>query len=149
MKLEFCRRIFEKYWDVNFNENPSSGSPAVPCGRTGERKKERHNKANSHFSHFGNVHKIRRISSPGSTKLRKLDIRFGEEAHDTNLECSRHIHLTLFFVPPQWQENTLSSSSSSSGPGAYAPDAPQPCRLIVLPSYYSSVLDVPTFRPTV
>ena len=34
---------------------------------------------------------------------------------------------------------------SSSGPGAYAPDAPQPCRLIVLPSYYSSVLDVPTF----
>ena len=33
-----------------------------------------------------------------------------------------------------------------SGPRAYAPDALQPCRLIVLPSYYSSVLDVPTFR---
>ena len=32
-----------------------------------------------------------------------------------------------------------------SGPRAYAPDAPQPCRLIVLPSYYSSVFDVPTF----
>ena len=34
---------------------------------------------------------------------------------------------------------------SSSGPAAYAPDAPQPCRLIVLPSYYSSVLYIPTF----
>ena len=32
-----------------------------------------------------------------------------------------------------------------SGPRAYAPDAPQPCRLIVLPSYYSRVFDVPTF----
>jgi hypothetical protein len=36
-------------------------------------------------------------------------------------------------------------TSSSSGPRAYAPDAPQPCRLIVLPSYYSSVFDIPTF----
>ena len=33
----------------------------------------------------------------------------------------------------------LKGSSSSSGPGAYAPDAPQSCRLIVLPLYYSSV----------
>ena len=41
--------------------------------------------------------------------------------------------------------SSSSSSSSSSGPRAYAPDAPQPCRLIVLPSHYSSVLDVPTF----
>ena len=29
------------------------------------------------------------------------------------------------------------------GPRAYAPDAPQPCRLIVLPSYYSSFLTSP------
>ena len=36
-----------------------------------------------------------------------------------------------------------SSSSSFSGPRAYAPDAPQPCRLIVLPSYYSSVFRRP------
>jgi len=62
--------------------------------------------------------------------------------------------LCAHFVPhsltPEEREDRASSSSSfssssSSGPGAYAPDAPQPCRLIVLPSYYSSVLDVPTF----
>ena len=34
---------------------------------------------------------------------------------------------------------------SSSGPGAYAPDAPQPCRLIVLPSSYSSVFRLSHF----
>jgi hypothetical protein len=34
MKLEFCRQIFEKYSNIKFNENPSSGSRVVPCGRT-------------------------------------------------------------------------------------------------------------------
>jgi hypothetical protein len=30
MRLEFSRQIFEKYSDVKFHENPSSGRPAVP-----------------------------------------------------------------------------------------------------------------------
>jgi hypothetical protein len=34
MKLEFCRRIFEKYSNVKFHENPSIGSGVVPCGQT-------------------------------------------------------------------------------------------------------------------
>jgi len=34
MKLEFSRQIFEKSPDIKFNENPSSGSRVVPCGRT-------------------------------------------------------------------------------------------------------------------
>jgi len=34
MKLEFCQQIFEKYLDTKFNENPSSGSRALPCGQT-------------------------------------------------------------------------------------------------------------------
>jgi hypothetical protein len=38
MKLEFSRRIFEKYSNIKFNENPSSGSRVVPCGRTGTTK---------------------------------------------------------------------------------------------------------------
>jgi hypothetical protein len=34
MKLEFSPQIFKKYSNTKFNENPSSGSPNVPCGRT-------------------------------------------------------------------------------------------------------------------
>jgi hypothetical protein len=32
MKLEFSRQIFEKFSNIKFHENPSSGS-RVPCGR--------------------------------------------------------------------------------------------------------------------
>jgi len=45
MKLEFSRQIFEKYSNVKFHENPSSGSRAVPCGQ-----RDRHDEANSRFS---------------------------------------------------------------------------------------------------
>ena len=34
MKLEFSKQIFEKFWNIKFNENPSSGNRVVPCGRT-------------------------------------------------------------------------------------------------------------------
>jgi len=34
MKLEFSRQFFEKYSNIKFHENPSSGSRVVPCGRT-------------------------------------------------------------------------------------------------------------------
>jgi len=47
MKLEFSRQIFEKYSNTEFHENPSSGSPVVPCGHTA-----RHDEANSRFSQF-------------------------------------------------------------------------------------------------
>jgi len=33
-KLEFFQQIFEKSSNIKFNENPSSGSRVVPCGRT-------------------------------------------------------------------------------------------------------------------
>jgi hypothetical protein len=29
-----CRQIFEKYLNIKFHGNPSSGSRDVPCGRT-------------------------------------------------------------------------------------------------------------------
>jgi len=32
IKLEFSRQIFENYADIKFQENPSRGSRAVPCG---------------------------------------------------------------------------------------------------------------------
>jgi hypothetical protein len=34
MKLKFSRQIFEKSSDIEFNQNPSSGSRVVPCGQT-------------------------------------------------------------------------------------------------------------------
>jgi len=37
MKLDFSRQIFEKYANIKFNENPFSGSLAVPYGRTDRR----------------------------------------------------------------------------------------------------------------
>ena len=35
MKLEYSQQIFEKYSNIEFNENPASGSRVVPRGRTG------------------------------------------------------------------------------------------------------------------
>jgi len=32
MKLEFSRQIFEKYPNIIFHENPSSGSRVIPRG---------------------------------------------------------------------------------------------------------------------
>jgi len=34
MKLEHSLQIFEKYSNTKIREDPSSGSPVVPCGRT-------------------------------------------------------------------------------------------------------------------
>jgi hypothetical protein len=53
MKLEFSGQIFEekKYQNGNFDENPSSGRPAVPCGRTDGRT-DRRVEANTCFSYF-------------------------------------------------------------------------------------------------
>jgi len=38
MELDFSRQIFEKYSNKKFRENSSSGSRAVPCGRTDRKK---------------------------------------------------------------------------------------------------------------
>ena len=35
IKTEYSPQIFGKYSNINFHENPSSGSRVVPCGRTG------------------------------------------------------------------------------------------------------------------
>jgi len=36
MKLEFSQQTFEKFSNVKFNENPSSESRVVICGRKGQ-----------------------------------------------------------------------------------------------------------------
>jgi hypothetical protein len=47
MTLEFSKHIFEKSSNIEFYDNPSSGSREVPCGRT-----DRYDPANSRFSQF-------------------------------------------------------------------------------------------------
>jgi len=44
---QFSRKIFKKYSNIKFRENPSSGSGVFPCGRT-----DGHDEANSRFSPF-------------------------------------------------------------------------------------------------
>jgi hypothetical protein len=47
MKLEFSRQVFEKYSNVRFHKNPSSGGRVVPCGHMG-----RYEEAICYFSQF-------------------------------------------------------------------------------------------------
>jgi len=51
MKLEFSRKLLEKYSNTRFLENPSSGTRVVSCGLTGGRT-DRHDEDNSRFSQF-------------------------------------------------------------------------------------------------
>jgi len=55
MKLEISAKIFEKYLNVKFHENPSKGGRVFPCGRKDElleRRTGRHDEANSSFPQF-------------------------------------------------------------------------------------------------
>jgi len=45
MIFEYFQHFFEKYSNMQFNQNPSSGSRAVSCGHM-----DRHDEASSHFS---------------------------------------------------------------------------------------------------
>ena len=55
MKIEFSQQIVEKYANIKFHENPSSGGRVGPCGRTdgGQtdgRRTERHGEVNVRFT---------------------------------------------------------------------------------------------------
>jgi protein-tyrosine phosphatase len=51
-ELELSRQIFKKFSNVEFHENPSSGSRVVPCRWTD--RTDRHDEANGFFSQFYN-----------------------------------------------------------------------------------------------
>jgi hypothetical protein len=51
MNLEISRQFFEKFSNVEFHENPLSGSRVVPCGQT-DRRTDEHDEANSRLSQF-------------------------------------------------------------------------------------------------
>ena len=43
--------VEDKYSDIKFRENPSSGTLVIPCGRT-DRQTDRHDKVHIFFSYF-------------------------------------------------------------------------------------------------
>jgi hypothetical protein len=51
MEVEFSLQIFEKYSNIEFRENPSSGSRIVPCEGT-DRRRDGHDEAHSRFLQF-------------------------------------------------------------------------------------------------
>jgi len=51
MKLEFSPKIFEKFSNIKFYENPTGESRAVPCGHRDGRT-DGNDEANSRFSQF-------------------------------------------------------------------------------------------------
>jgi len=60
MKLESSEQIFEKYSNVNFHENPSSGNRVVPCGQMDGRTDM--TKLIAAFRNFANAPKNEQIS---------------------------------------------------------------------------------------
>jgi len=54
-EIGFFRQTLEKYSNVKFHENPSSGSRVVPRGQTDGRTDKRtdNNEGNNRFSQFG------------------------------------------------------------------------------------------------
>ena len=59
--IEFCRRSFEKYFNIKFNENPFSGSRVVPCGPLGGRT-DRYDEVKFALRNFANGPKMPKIS---------------------------------------------------------------------------------------
>ena len=73
MKLEFSRQIFEKYSNIIFHENPSSGSRVDPCGRMDGWMDRRRTNMKKLIVAFRNFAKVAE-----NLKLVKRNIMFGK-----------------------------------------------------------------------
>jgi hypothetical protein len=67
MKLEFSRKKNKKSVSIKFHENPSSGSPVFPCGRTDRRTDKM--KLIIAFHDFANAPKNRGPKTDGAMKI--------------------------------------------------------------------------------
>jgi len=84
MKVGFSRQFSQKYSNIKFHENLSSGSRAVPCGRTDGRTYIRRLTVVSR--NFANAPKNSRIdSAPSSLRRSKLT-----HFHATRRDAVRH-----------------------------------------------------------
>jgi hypothetical protein len=58
VKINFSRQIFEKYPNLKFHENPSTGNRVIACGQTdGPTDTDKHDEANIRFRNFANAFK--------------------------------------------------------------------------------------------
>jgi len=68
-------QVFEKYSNVKFHEQPSSGSQVVPCGQTegqANRRTDKHNEANGRFRNFANATKKERNNHTQEEHIQEL-----------------------------------------------------------------------------
>jgi len=73
----------------NFNENPSSGSPVIPCGRT-DRRTDRHDEALIAFHNYANAHKKEIIIlyvTFSSSSFKKFH---GKQSRANNYKCNKN-----------------------------------------------------------
>jgi hypothetical protein len=61
-QVRILLKIFEKFSNSKFNENPSNGSRVVPCGRT-----DRYDEANNSYSQF--YERAQKIDNMGEFRL--------------------------------------------------------------------------------
>ena len=97
---------FRKILNVNFNENPLNGYRVVLCWRADGRKTGT-TKLTVTFRTSVTRNKIagsRLLAQINQRNLTQSFTAVGEEAQDTNLDCSRHINLPLFLVPLMTRE---------------------------------------------
>ena len=85
MTLEFSRQIFEKYSNIKFHENPSSGSRVVPCGWTDGRTDSR---------------------TDGRTDMMKLIVAFRNFANAPHKKCPNLLAISFHQELPK-QFNSL------------------------------------------
>jgi hypothetical protein len=92
MKPGFSRQIFEKHWNIEFYESPSSDSQHASCGRTDKERHthtqtDRHYEANFIVIFFFFLLGATSPSGPGPPHYRRFTITFR--------------HTTLDMTPPE------------------------------------------------
>ena len=95
MTLEFPRYIFEKYSNIKFHENPSSGSRVDLYGRT-----DRHDEANSRCSQF--CERAKQNCSASELQrlgMKKPSIREMPLKADSHIACRAHAAPMQFPCP--------------------------------------------------
>jgi hypothetical protein len=90
-KLEFPKQIFEKFSNMKFNANPSSGGHVIPCWRTDGQRDTR--KLRSAFRNFAKAPKNTSIS-----KMNKQLTLHSEFVDKFDREISvQHTYNSFFF----------------------------------------------------
>jgi hypothetical protein len=106
-KLGFSRRIFEKYSNIKPHENPSSGSRALPCGRT-DGQTDGHDEANISFWEILRTH-LRITHSNFGIHLSILSYARTHARTHVSTQGSLNVHWKRMFQQKLCHESLTSS----------------------------------------